>query len=67
MGDQNKLSFETSLAESIPAPVHAGDPLGTVQVLLDGKVIARIPAVAAQDVRLPGLLEGFYRLMENWR
>ena len=59
--------FEASLAESIPAPVHAGDPLGTVQVLLDGKVIARIPAVAAQDVRLPGLLEGFYRLMENWR
>ena len=67
VGDQNKLSFETSLAESIPAPVHAGDPLGTVQVLLDGKVIARIPAVAAQDVRLPGLLEGFYRLVENWR
>ena len=67
VGDQNKLSFEASLAESIPAPVHAGDPLGTVQVLLDGKVIARIPAVAAQDVRLPGLLEGFYRLVENWR
>ena len=66
-GQEGQLSFETSLAEQVTAPVRAGDELGTVRVLLGGKAIAEIPAVAAQDVRLPGLLEGFFRLWENWR
>lgn len=66
-GGQDQLSFETSLPESVTAPVHAGDPLGTVHVLLSGKRIAELPAVAAQDVRLPGMLEGMMRLYENWR
>ena len=66
-GQQNQLSFETNLTESVSAPVHAGDALGTVYVLLGGKRVAELPAVAAQDVRLPGMLEGFLRLFENWR
>ena len=66
-GDESRLAFEAVLTDSVTAPVRAGDPLGDVNILLDGKIIARIPAVAAQDVRLPGLLEGFFRMMENWR
>ena len=67
-GQEGQLSFETSLPEQLlTAPVQAGRELGTVRVLLGGKPIAEIPAVAAQDVRLPGLLEGFFRLLENWR
>ena len=66
-GQQSQLSFETHLPESLNAPVEAGEPLGTVQVLLTGQPIAELPAVAAQSVRLPGLLEGFFRLLENWR
>lgn len=66
-GEQNQLSFETRLPASVAAPVHAGDALGTVQVMLSGQRIAELPAVAAQDVRLPGMLEGFMRLWENWR
>ncbi|MDO5328159.1 MAG: D-alanyl-D-alanine carboxypeptidase family protein [Clostridia bacterium] len=66
-GQQNQLSFETSLPDCVTAPVKAGEPLGTVRVLLAGKRVAELPAVAAQDVRLPGLLEGFFRLWEHWR
>ena len=66
-GQQSQLSFETHLPEFLTAPVEAGEPLGTVQVLLAGRPIAELPAVAAQSVRLPGLLEGFFRLLENWR
>ena len=66
-GRQSELSFETHLPEFLSAPVEAGEPLGTVQVLLAGKPIAELPAVAAYSVRLPGLLEGFSRLLENWR
>ena len=66
-GQQSQLSFETHLPEFLTAPVEAGEPLGTVRVLLAGQPIAELPAVAAQSVRLPGLLEGFFRLLENWR
>ena len=62
-----KLSYETDLPASVSAPVRAGQELGVVRVLLAGVPVAELPAVAAQDVRLPGLLEGFYRLLENWR
>ncbi len=66
-GTQDQLSFEAELPESVAAPVRAGDRLGNVWVLLAGKRIARLPAVAAQDVRLPGMLEGLMRLWENWK
>ena len=66
-GRQNQLSFETRLPEYLNAPVEEGEPLGTAQVLLGGKPIAELPLVAAQSVRLPGLLEGFFRMLENWR
>ena len=61
------MRFETELPEAVPAPVSAGDELGVVRVLLGDRIVAELPAVAAQDVRLPGLLEGFFRLLENWR
>ncbi len=28
-------------------------------------VVAQVKAVAAREVRMPGLLEGFFRLLEN--
>ena len=65
-GQGSQLSFETQLPESVAAPVRAGQELGTVRVLLNGRPVAELPAVAAQEVRLPGLLEGFKRLLENW-
>ncbi len=66
-GQQSRLSFEAALPEALNAPVQAGQEIGEVRLLLDGRTIATLPAVAAQDVRLPGILEGFVRLMENWR
>ena len=66
-GQAGKLAFETELMESVQAPVRAGDELGLVRVLLEGRVIGELPAVAAQDVPLPGPLEGFFRVLEQWR
>ncbi len=66
-GQEKQLSLEMELPEEVTAPMKAGDTLGMIRVLLNGQVIAKLPAVAATDVRMPGLLEGFYRLFENWR
>ena len=47
--------------------MRAGDTLGMIRVRLGESVIARLPAVAAEDVGMPGLLEGFFRVLNNWR
>lgn len=66
-GQAEKLRFETSLPDFLSAPVAKGQEIGQVRVLLGDEIVARLPAVAAQEVRLPGFLEGFRRLFENWR
>lgn len=66
-GQAEKLRFETSLPDFLSAPVAKGQEIGQVRVLLGEEIVARLPAVAAQEVRLPGLLEGFRRLFESWR
>jgi D-alanyl-D-alanine carboxypeptidase (penicillin-binding protein 5/6) len=66
-GQERQLSLETELPEEVVAPIKAGQTLGMVRVLLGDTVIAKLPAVAATDVRMPGFLESFYRVFENWR
>ena len=66
-GQQSGLKLELALPESVAAPIAAGDVLGTVNVLLEGKVIARLNCVAADDVPRPGFIEGLYRIVNNWR
>ncbi|NCB05894.1 MAG: D-alanyl-D-alanine carboxypeptidase, partial [Clostridia bacterium] len=67
LGQEKQLSLEVELPEEVSAPIEKGQTLGTIRVMLGGQVVAKIPAVAASEVRMPSLLEGFYRLMENWR
>lgn len=66
-GQKNQLSFEAELPESVQAPVKAGQEIGKIRLLLDGRPVAELPAVAAGEVRLPGMLEGLRRMLENWR
>lgn len=66
-GQADKLTIELSLPESVQAPLGAGSEVGKVRVLLDGQIVSELPAVLAQDVRLPGYLEGFLRIREQWR
>lgn len=67
-GDQEKqLSVQLSLPESIRAPMPAGEIVGNILVFLQNKQIASLPAVLAEDVRLPGYIEGFLRILHRWR
>lgn len=66
-GQEKLLSLELELPEEVPAPVREGDALGLVRVKLDGQVIAKLPAVAAETVGMPGMLEAFLKLFANWR
>lgn len=66
-GQQSGLRLELALPDSVDAPVAAGDVLGTVNVLMNGQVIAKLSCVAASNVPRPGFIEGLYRILENWR
>lgn len=66
-GQETNLAIELCLPENVQAPVIQGDVLGTVNVLLDGMVIARLNCLAASDVPRPGFIEGFYRIVRAWR
>ena len=66
-GQEKLLSLEVEIPEEVNAPVKEGDALGVVRVLFDGEIVARLSAVAAADVDMPGLLASFVRLFTNWR
>lgn len=66
-GQEKNLSLEVALPEEVQAPVAKGDMLGEVYVLLDGKRIAAVPAVAAETVEIPGMLDALLRLLAGWR
>lgn len=66
-GQEKLLSVELSLPQSITAPMQQGDAVGEIHVLLDGRQIASLPAVLSEDVRLPGFIEGFVRILKGWQ
>lgn len=66
-GQASGLTLELSLPEYVSAPIVQGDVLGTAQVLLNGKIVARLNCLAASDVPRPGFIEGLYHIMNNWR
>ncbi len=54
-----------SLAESVEAPVEAGQKLGELTVSVDGQTVASIPLVAAEAVPRLGLGGIFLRLLDG--
>ena len=66
MGQEKQLTLEVELPEEVQAPIAAGDALGVERVKLAGQEIAKLTAVAARDVGMPGLLEGLLRVLRNW-
>ena len=66
-GQEKELSVTLALPESVRAPLPAGETVGNIQVYLGDRQIASLPAVLSEDVRLPGYIEGFLRILEQWR
>lgn len=66
-GQYSDLTLEIALPEYLTAPVTKGDVVGTVSVLLNQQLIARLNCLAAHDVPRPGFIEGLYRILHNWR
>ncbi|PID55160.1 MAG: serine-type D-Ala-D-Ala carboxypeptidase [Gammaproteobacteria bacterium] len=56
-GQKKKLKQESVLLADVQAPIRAGQELGTLKVMLNGKVMAEEPLVATQEVAEGGLFK----------
>ena len=65
-GDEPRIRLEPDLSPALEAPVRAGDPAGCVRVTLDGRTLAEIPVVAAEDIAARGLKPGIRRFWAQW-
>lgn len=63
-GDGQDVQLVPSLLESVAVPVRAGDAVGHVDIVVDGRTVAQIPVVAAETVEARGL--PLKRIWENW-
>lgn len=63
-GDDARLEVRLSLPENIPAPVTAGQQVGTVTLLYGGQAVAEYPVAAADDVAALSFGLCFVRLVE---
>lgn len=63
-GDEQRVQLLPELPEAVPAPVEAGQQVGSVAVAVDGREIARIPVVALDAVASKGA--GWRRILRRW-
>ena len=63
-GDEQRVTLSPDLPDALPAPVAAGQAVGHVRVLADGREIAQIPVVAAEAVAARPT--GLQRLLRRW-
>ena len=65
-GEESQVSLSPNLPEWVDAPVRRGDCVGSVDVLLGERLLARLPVAAAQDVPRQSLWDGWRRVKQNW-
>ena len=65
-GEKNALSLEAALVEKVNAPVYAGDVLGEIRVKRGDEVVAVVPAIAGEDVQLPGMVDALIRIRDHF-
>ena len=65
-GSEQGIQLSPNLPESIAAPVQAGDQVGTVAVVVEGRTVAEIPVVTCDSVDSKGLNRGFQHFWQNW-
>lgn len=57
--DLGDITMETTLFESLPAPVKAGETAGTVKLYLGDKLLGEYMVVTSEDVPEGGILSNF--------
>lgn len=65
-GEEQNVRLVPQLPASVAAPVEKGQQVGSVEVELDGRVLARIPVLAVDAVTARGLSNALMRIWRRW-
>ena len=63
-GDEQRITLEPALPDSLPAPIERGQQAGHVRVLVDGRETAQVPVAAAESVEAK--TTGLKRIIDRW-
>lgn len=62
-GSEQNVQLEQELPDTLAAPIRAGQEIGGVNVLLEGRTIGRVPVVAATNVARQSYFDALNRLI----
>ena len=65
-GEQGEVSLEAALIERATAPVQKGDVIGEIRVKRGDRVVMTLPAVAGENVELPGVVNALLRIRNRF-
>lgn len=65
-GTEQDIRLTPALPDSVQAPVAAGQRIGSVNVVVEGKNAASIPIVSSESVDAVGFRRGLERFWEKW-
>ena len=65
-GEEKNITLEAALTESVAAPIKKGDMLGEICVKQGDTVVAVVPAVAGENVELPGIVASLLRIRDRF-
>ncbi|MBQ3057044.1 MAG: D-alanyl-D-alanine carboxypeptidase, partial [Clostridia bacterium] len=65
-GASGNVSATTELPESLTAPVAAGDEIGRVVYMLDGREIGSVPVIATENIDKIGFATLFWRILQQF-
>ena len=65
-GTEQDIRLTPALPDSVQAPVAAGQRIGSVNVIVEGKNAASIPIVSSESVDAVGFRRGLERFWQRW-
>lgn len=61
----NNIDYKYNISESIAAPVHYGDKLGTVEVFCDGESVASVTLTAGENIDKITFFDVLWNMVRN--
>ncbi len=65
-GTRNKLTTEVARPEPLVAPLTKWQPIGTLKVSSEGKLVAEVPLLVLQDVEEAGIIGRAWDALRLW-
>jgi D-alanyl-D-alanine carboxypeptidase (penicillin-binding protein 5/6) len=65
--ERKKIREEILLPESLPAPVTAGEPVGSIKIYFENYLMEEIPMLTGQNVDKQNIWDFFRKMVNLWR